>query len=175
MRKALLISFVLAFALCPTSILACGCVSLSNETFETTIGNLVSSSVAVFHGKVIGFEYRKGIFNEYMSEKSDPTGKAIKYETKIVRFKSDLWWKGYSDSEIELVTSETRNSDGTGSTDSCDFHFTEGESYTVFAYLDKSTTMPRTDSCRYTKQGKVTQEYLKALGEGTLVLPTYLK
>lgn len=171
MRNALLISFVIALTLCPASVFACGCAQAAGETFESTIGHLVNSSVAVFHGKVIGFEYRKGIFNEFMSEQRDPLGMAIKYETKVVRFKVDIWWKGGSDSEIVLVTGDTKNSDGSASTTSCDVGFLEGESYTVLAYLDKSSAMPRTSSCRYTKQGKVTQEYLKALGEGTPVKP----
>ena len=112
----------------------------------------------VFAGKVVGFEYRKGVPNEFMQSKG------IDYETKVVKFQVGQWWKGETPREIFLVTDETRNADGTASNSSCNYDFKEGESYLVFAYGKENEL--RTNSCSRTQPLNKADEYLKILGEG---------
>lgn len=118
----------------------------------------------VFTGKVIGFEYRKGIHNEFMESRKKDSGKHIDYETLIVEFQVERWWKGEATSEIFLVTGNTRNSDGTGSSSGCDYSFKEGESYLVYAYGKEDEL--RTSSCARTKLLTNAEEDLRILGEG---------
>jgi len=139
-------------------VFACGCPSSPNETLEDVVKYRVKNSTMVFVGKAVGFEYRKGIPNEFMQSKG------IDYETKIVKFQVEQWWKGETPKEIFLVTDETRNADGTASNSSCNYDFKEGESYIVFAYGKENEL--RTNSCSRTQLLNKADEYLKILGEG---------
>lgn len=168
--KFLLASFVITLSV-TLSASACGCAGIPGETLEGHVARSMNRSNVVFQGKVIGFEYRKGIFNEFMSNRRSEDGKPIGYETLIVRFKVDRWWKGDLASEISLVTAQTRNSDGTLSDTSCEFHFIKDETYLVFAGLNKDAAMPQTSNCSLTHQVKGSDAdadgIYKFLGVGT--------
>ncbi len=158
---------VLLFAIClllgASKVLACGCISDPNESVSDTVKYATEQSTMVFAGKVIGFEYRKGIPNQYMESRKKDLGKDFEYETKVVRFQAERWWKGEATTEVFLVTDETKNSDGTGSGSSCDYHFKEGESYLVYAYGKEGEL--RTHACARTRLLNKTED-IKILGEG---------
>lgn len=118
----------------------------------------------VFVGTAVGFEYRKGIFNQYMESVKKDSGKHIDYETLIVKFQVEQWWKGKPTSDIFLVTDETKNSDGTASNSSCNYKFKEGECYLIYAYGKENEL--RTDNCAGTKPFNQAREDLKILGKG---------
>ncbi|MGE3468534.1 MAG: hypothetical protein AB7J13_16550 [Pyrinomonadaceae bacterium] len=157
-------------AVAAASAFACGCGGVPGQTVESIVGGAVNASTVVFQGKVIGFEYRKGITNDFMLDYRDERGKPIEYETMVVRFAVDLWWKGDLVREILLTTGVTRNADGTASTNSCEVHFKNGVTYLVFAGLDKAAAMPRTDSCSLTREANddvgVAAGIRRVLGEG---------
>ena len=148
---------------------ACGCVVIPGQILEDHVGKSVNLATVVFEGKVVGFEYRKGIFNEYVSGLRDAFGKPRKYETMLVRFKVDRWWKGGLAPEVMLATGETRNSDGSGTTTTCEFNFAKDETYLVFAVPDKPGALPRTSNCSLTGASKDdgVEKIIQVLGEST--------
>ena len=131
---------------------------MPNETLEDVVKNSVKRSTKVFAGKAIGFEYRKGIPNDFMQSKG------IDYETKVVIFQVEQWWKGKVPKEIVLATDETKNADGTESTSSCNFNYKAGENYLVFAYGKENEV--RTMACARTQLLTNAKEELKILGKG---------
>ncbi len=157
-KQKAIVSVIICLLLSATKLFACGCLQLSDETLEDVVRYRVKNSTMVFAGKVVGFEYRKGIPNEFMQSRH------IDYETKIVKFQVERWWKDKVPADIFLVTDETRNADGTASHSSCDYNFKEGESYLVFAYGKENEL--RTNSCSRTQPLNQADEYLKILGEG---------
>ena len=163
-KQKIVISFVICLFLSATKVFACGCIGLPNETLEDVVKNSVKNSAMIFAGKVVGFEYRKGIANEFMQSKR------IDYETKVVKFQVEQWWKGGVPKEIFLVTDETINADGTASNSSCNYNFKEGESYLVFAYGKEKEL--RTDKCSRTQPLNEADKDLKILGEGKKPLET---
>jgi hypothetical protein len=160
--KFLLASFVITLSV-TFAVSACGCGGIPGETLEELVGRAVNGSTVVFQGKVTGFEYRKGLLNE--------TGPAIGYETMVVLFTVDRWWKGDLANTIVIATGETRNADGTASSNSCEFHFEKGKNYLVFAGFDKAAALPRTNSCSLTQEVKGNDSdadgIYKFLGVGT--------
>lgn len=163
-------AFVLCIAVGPA--LACGCGSMPGETIESIVTGAVNTSSMVFQGEVVGFDYKKGIHSEFDSGQMDSAGRQLGYETMVVKFKVESWWKGGLASEILLVSGQNRYSDGTRSTNSCEFDFQKGKTYIVFADLNKAAAMPQTNSCGSTHEAK--DEYgradaiRKVLGKGTL-------
>ncbi len=157
-KQKIVVSFVICLLLSAAKVYACGCVGTPNVTLEDVVEHSVKKSKMVFAGKVAGFEYRKGIPNEYLQSRQ------IDYETKVVRFQVRQWWKGEAPEEIFLVTDETRNADGTASNSSCNYDFKEGESYLVFAYGKENEL--RTGKCSRTQPLNKADEYLRILGEG---------
>jgi len=90
----------------------------------------------------------------------------------FVRFRVDSWWKGDLADEIVLVTDQTLLSDGRAGTTSCEFDFKKGETYLVFAGLNKAAAMPQTNKCSLTRpandvDGSADRVH-KILGESTL-------
>jgi hypothetical protein len=149
--------FIICLFCSVTSIFACRCVITPTEDH-------IKNSTIIFSGKVVGFEYRKGIPNNFMDEQAKATGKFIDYETLVVKVQVKQWWKGDAPKEIFLVTNETKNADGTNSWSSCDFHFLEDETYLIFA--DKKGNEYRTSSCSGTRKLGEAEKELKILGEG---------
>ena len=133
-KQKIVISFVICLLLSATKVFACVCVSMPNESVSDAVKYATEQSTMIFAGKVVGFEYRKGITNQYMESRRKDSSKNIEYETLVVKFQVERWWKGEATTEVFLATDETKNSDGTGSGSSCDYHFKEGEIYLVYAY-----------------------------------------
>jgi hypothetical protein len=157
-KQKIVVLFVICLLLSATEVFACVCPISSNETLEGVIRYGVKNSTMVFAGKVISFEYRKGIPNDFMQSKG------IDYETKVVQLQVEQWWKGEVPKEIFLITDETKNADGTESTSSCNFNYKAGESYLVFAYGKENEL--RTMACARTQPLNRAREDLKILGKG---------
>lgn len=154
-------SFVI-FLLCSgKSVIACECPVIPVE-------DAIKESSVVFSGKVVGFEYRKGIPNWSMDERAKETGKVIEYETLVVKVRVNQWWKREPPTEVYLLTVSTRNADGTLMQDSCDFTFHKGETYLVFAtkFNTKDENEYRTSICSRTRELSSAADDLKILGEG---------
>jgi hypothetical protein len=156
-KQKIVVLFVICLLLSATEVFACVCVQLPEQTLEDVIRDGVKSSRMVFAGKAVGFEYRKGIPNEYMQSKR------VDYETKVVKFQVERWWKGEAPREVFLVTDETINADGTASNSSCNYNYKEGESYFVFAYGTENEL--RTNYCSRTQPLSKADKDLKILGE----------
>jgi hypothetical protein len=162
-KQKIVISFVICLLLSATEVFACSCVSIPNEDVNDAVQNAAKHSTMVFAGKVVGFEYRKGIPNQYLESHEKDSGKHNDYETKVVKFQVERWWKGEATTEAFLVTDETKNSDGIVTVSSCDYHFKEGESYLVYAYGKENEL--RTHACTRTRLLNKTED-VKILGEG---------
>ncbi len=164
-KQKIVISFVICLLLSATKVFACGCGSSGAvRSFSDEVKNEVKQSTMVFAGKVVGFEYRKGIPNQHMESRIKDSGKHIDWETLVVKIQVERWWKGEAALEIFLVTDETKNSDGTVTNSSCNYKFKEGESYLVYAYGKESEL--RTNVCRGTGALAEAKEVLEILGEG---------
>ena len=103
-----------------------------------------------------------------MDERAKETGKVIEYETLVVKVRINQWWKGEPLTEVYLLTSSTRNADGTSLHNSCDFTFHKGEIYLIFAtkYSSKDENEYRTGYCSRTRKLSSADDDLKVLGEG---------
>lgn len=144
----------------------CSCVSFrdSRSVFEVATAEL-NGATAVFSGKVVRFEWRKGIGNESRSDHNRRFGGGLEWETKVAIIKVDKWWKSSLPDEAVLVTDEVRTADGTIGNSSCNYDFAEGKSYLVFAYGPQAEL--RTNSCAFTRQlDLVSKDFLEALGKG---------
>lgn len=148
-----------------TEAFACGCVGMPGQTVQEYVIERFNSSTAVFSGKAIGFEWRK----EKRPQRDFPAhidmGDPDDWETKVVRFKVDRWWRLAADAEIVLYTDEKRNTKtNMGSGSSCDYSFEKGESYVVFAHGPENRLS--THSCAGNQPIGRAGEYLKFLGKG---------
>lgn len=150
-------AFVICLFCSMTSVYACRCITTSVED------NVKNASI-IFSGKVVGFEYRKGIPNRYMDEQAKATGKFIDYETLVIKVRIEQSWKGNVPTEIFLLTYTTKNADGTGSYLSCDFNFLKDETYVIFANGKENEY--RTNSCSGTRKLNEAEKDLEILGEG---------
>ncbi|MFT3745028.1 MAG: hypothetical protein QM785_12135 [Pyrinomonadaceae bacterium] len=144
---------------------SCGQGSDSRSARDIWIGS-INGSAAVFSGKVVGFEFRKGITVDYAEEQKQKHPK-LTYETKVIKFQVDRWWKAGLSPTVEILTNETKGSDGFGTSSGCDYNFTKGETYIVFA--SGSSSALRTSSCSRTTSTKVAwySEILDLIGPGT--------
>lgn len=142
----------------------CSCVSMPDESLRHLIMRNVDGATVVFAGKVVGFEYRKGIPNEYMDSREKESGRHIDYETRVVKFQVERRWKGEVTTEIILATDVTQNSDGTTTNSSCDYKYKQGENYLVYASGKENVL--RTNYCSRTMPLDKAGEDLNVLGEG---------
>jgi hypothetical protein len=156
-KHKLILTLVICLFWSATEILACDCPLLTTE-------QAVKQSNAVFSGEVVGFEYRKGIPNWFMDEQAKQTGKAIDYETLVVKILVKQWWKGDAPTEIYLLTGSTKNADGTSSHSSCGYTFHKGGTYLIFAAGKENEY--RTSDCLRTRKLTEAKDDLKILGEG---------
>ena len=163
-KRKIVISFVICLLLSATKVFACGCFYLPNEVVSDEVKNAAEHSTMVFVGKVVGFEYRKDIPKHYLVLRDKDSDNHIDYETQVVKFQVERWWKGEATSEIFLVTDNIKNSDGTASSSSCDYSFEEGKSYLVYANGKENEL--RTNACARTKPFIKAEEDIKILGEG---------
>lgn len=164
--KTLFIAIAVTVLLCSSTAFACSCGDIpSTKSFRERISDHVTTASAVYTGKVIGFDYRQGIRNEFMESQRDPSGQPIRYETKVVKMGVDRWWKLPIPPVTFLLTATTRNSDGSISVSSCDYNFKVGETYLVFA--SGTVDALKTDQCSRTSPIARAKEIIEVLGEGT--------
>lgn len=114
--------------------LACGCPTVYDETLEQGTIRRLDKAKAVFSGRVVKVE-----------------GEASGLTTTI---EVEQWWKGGRQKKIVLVAE--RNS--------CEFHFTLGEKYLVFAYTENGKL--QTGSCSGNTPLNKAAPQLKALEKG---------
>ena len=155
-KRILLTVVFICLSLNATEVLACMCGNLSAN-------DAVKKSAAVFSGKVVGFEYRKGIPNEYMDSLERKTGEKVDYETKVVKIQVEQWWKGNISREVFLITGSVRIARSV-SFAGCDFNFKEGEIYLIYALGNNDEL--KTNACMRTRKLAQAEEDLNTLGEG---------
>lgn len=159
MKRLVAFSLAALFAaLCAPAAFACSCMPAS------PVAKARREAAAVFSGRFVGAEYRKGIVNELAETIQEAEGVRQEYEVLVLRFEVEEWWKGGPAREVVIVTNGTRAADGTETVSMCDFQFEEGESYLVYAYESKSGL--QTGYCTRTKNLKRAARDLKALGRG---------
>lgn len=129
-----------------------------------TVVEELNGATAIFSGKYVGGEYRKGIVNEFRRMEEEIDGKKIEYEVLVLRFQVKRWWKGNLSSEVILVTDQTRASDGTTSVGDCGLGFEKGKGYLIYAYGEENEL--GIDACTRTKRLKRVKQDLKQLGKG---------
>src|ERR1051325_7036967 len=105
--------FLLIFAVLLLPISAAACVCAGTQTVQEAY----RESTAVFAGRLIAAEYRRGIKNEFAEMDAESQGKKSEYEVLVYRFQVPRWYKGEnSTSEAVLVTDNVRYlDDGTES------------------------------------------------------------
>lgn len=77
---------------------------------------------------------RAALVRDYNEARAVFSGKVVALDRLQVRFKLDKVWKGEFGDELLMSTGAVDNGDGTISTSSCDYDFTLGGEYLVFAY-----------------------------------------
>jgi hypothetical protein len=152
------ILYLAVFFLIPVpSAFACVCAGTSSVTEE------FKDAAAVFSGKYVGSEYRKGIVNQFR-EMQQSEGQRIEYEVLVLKFEVEEWWKGNLDKEVILVTEQTRASDGTVSVSDCELGFEKGKRYLVYAFGEGNEL--GASACSRTKSLRKAKADLKELGKG---------
>ena len=127
MRKIIPMLAVVFFLSTASSAYACVCAG-------TTVQRSFREATAIFTGKYLRSEYRKGIKSHFEEMNAGYTGEKLEYEVLVYIFESDVWWKGPGTREVVLMTDETRRSDGSGSVSDCGLGFEMGRDYLIYAY-----------------------------------------
>ncbi|MEJ7622521.1 MAG: hypothetical protein WKF34_00865 [Pyrinomonadaceae bacterium] len=168
--RRFVIFIAVILGLMSANIYACGCVGMPNEKIEAIVLSASMNSSTVFSGKVTGTEYRKGI--PLMQHDLDRSEKWIKegYETMVVKFDVDRWWKGDFTSNAFLVTGNLKRNDGITQGNSCEYNFKTGSSYLVFATGGPGER--RTHACALTREMPHADAIIKELGPGRLPIET---
>lgn len=78
------------------------------------------------------------------------TGEVVESDHLTVKFKVDKLWKGNLGDEVIMPTGAVKLDNGMYSVSSCDYTFTRGERYLVFAYGDSAEKM-QARACTRTK------------------------
>lgn len=149
---------------------ACTCVDMGESVDDKIIGAFNGASV-IFSGKVVALEYQKGISNAIQEEYLKSKGRPFDFETQVVKFEVDSWWKTELPPIFFLATDTTKNADGTGGSSSCDYGFEIGKSYLVYARGKGRET--RNMACSRTTQLDRAKDDLKKLGPGQNPLPNH--
>ena len=111
---------------------------------------------AIFSGTAIAEEYREPkLGNDWESKGS---------KRLVVRFEVERWWKGSSQNEVVLYTSEMKLADGTTWFMAEDYRFQIGEKYLVYAF--GSSEQLQTNVCTRTAKWEEAKGDLQELGEG---------
>ena len=137
------------------SAFACVCEKLPKTSVAFKGAN------AVFSARFIGYEYRKGIVDGLRRMMDERKGKKTEYEVLVAKFEVEHWWKGSADKETILITETTRDADGHTTHSDCEYRFSDGERYLVYAYRGESGL--ETSVCTRTKPLTDAQEDLKVL------------
>ena len=119
--------------LLPAAASACLCDT------KATVEKAYAESAAIFAGKYIGSEYRKGLKSEFAEMDNEWRGKKRDYEVLVQRFEVAAWYKGDNGiQEAVLITDEVRFlDDGSSTVSDCGLGYKEGESYLIYAYGDE--------------------------------------
>ena len=141
----------------------CSCVTIG-ESLNNQVANAYNQASVVFTGKVVALEYQKGISVENHDAFLKSRGQQPDYETQVVKFEIDSWWKTELPPIFFLATDETKSPDGTGSGSSCDYGFEIGKTYIVYAAGRGRET--RNNACSRTGPLNRAQEDLNLLGPG---------
>ena len=160
MKKAQLVFFLVisGFVFVP-SVLGCMCKPPGNPAKE------MKGSAAVFSGKLIGTEYRKGVtLFLSIAQPETKNGETAQTDVLVLKFQIDRWWKGRETREVVLFTDQTKNPDGSQTITDCDFPFEVGKQYLVYAFRDEGKL--KTNLCTRTKLLEKAGEDLKILGKG---------
>jgi hypothetical protein len=156
-KHKIIVAFVVSLLCGVTTIFACDCPRISMES-------AVKNSSIILSGKILGFEYRKGIPDQRRDSSAAEMDEQIDYETLVVRVQVEQWWKGNAPTEIFLITDILKFADGTSRRSSCDYNFLSGESYLIFAAGKENEY--RTSECSRTRKLTLAKDDLKILGEG---------
>lgn len=147
---------------------ACMCTYVQAPVAEQVKGELEISS-AVFSGKVVGYEFQKGLVTELYGSPMTREEAAEK-EVKLVRFKVDRWWKMRLPAEVLLITKEWRipadevNMFPRVVSSMCQLPLIEGESYLIYASGLADKLQYRT--CSSTAALTKAADDIKVLGKG---------
>ena len=154
--KYLAVLFVLCGSLLSFSSAASACVC----DMPATVAAAFKESSAVFVGRYVGAEYRKGIKDEMTELHVETMGQKSDYEILVLKFEVDEWFKGQKSGEFvaELVTSNARLSDGTEIMSDCELGFEKARSYLVYAYADKQSNLSSGACTRTKKVGRAGAE-----------------
>lgn len=93
------------------------------------------------------------------------TGEVVSLDLLTVKFKVDKIWKGHEAEEITMLTGAKDNGDGTFTSSSCDYGFSKGQKYLVYAYGPPEEL--KTHACSRTAMLKHAEEEMKGLDEIT--------
>lgn len=150
------------------NIFACVCL-LDSKPPAQKVADYTKRADAVFSGEVIFTTYRKMTAAEISAAtKSNPQFFAGKkdFEIKMVKFAVTKQWKGSTrKKEITLLTETARTSDGTETSNSCEFNFQSGKEYLIFAY-GKTTKTLKTAKCSGTQLMETGTKLLPFLSAG---------
>jgi hypothetical protein len=156
-KRKTVIAVIFCFLLSVTKVFACDCKIFSIEAE-------VERSTMIFSGKVLGFEYRKNIPNLFGESPANISDNQTDYETLVVKFQVERWWKGEASPVVYLITNDIKLANGNLRGSSCDYKFDENESYLVFTSGKQNEL--RTSSCRRTRILTEAEEDLRSLGDG---------
>jgi hypothetical protein len=165
------ITFVITFLLLNTYS-AFACVCLGDSFIKDPIGNALKKAQAVFSGKVVSAEFRKGYPNRVMEEEIRQTGKKVDYQVWVFTFEIERIWKGAKAAEITIVSDRIKTDSGTINS-SCDYYLKKGERYLVYAY--KENGFLRIDSCGRTQELFQAETDLKRLGKGKQIARSQIR
>src|SRR3954467_10928482 len=109
--------FLIIFTLMLLPMPALACVCDGTATVESSYRD----SSAIFSGRLIAAEYRKGIKNEFAEMDNEWRKLGRKYEVLVYRFEVTRWYKGGGSEKTEavIVTQQVRFDDGTESVSDC--------------------------------------------------------
>jgi len=92
-------------------------------------------------------------------------GEVVWLDRLTIKFKVDRIWKGPEAEDITMQTGTKDNGDGTFTSSSCDYGFSRGQNYLVYAYGPANEL--KTHACSRTALLKYAEEEMKALDEIT--------
>jgi hypothetical protein len=143
------------------------CINVQGSVEVQVKGEFETAS-AVFSGKVVGYEFRKGLGTEIFGAPVTPE-EAAEREVRLVRFKVDRWWKIALPAEVLLITEDWRMPAKEGEIpinvwSGCQLPLIEGESYLVYASGPADKLQYRT--CSRTAALAKAAADLKVLGKG---------
>jgi len=164
MRNSRLFSLpILILLAAAPSVFACVCAG-------TTVEDSFKEATAIFTGKFLRSEYRKGVKNEFRDMVLEIDGKRVDYEVLSYVFEADKWWKGGPTGEVVLYTDHTRDPDGTEHISDCDVGFEIGREYLIYAYGEGDEF--GTSACSLTKRISRAAKDIKALNRLARPIPT---